>query len=75
MTKSRQLHDRNVEARATRMTARRIAALASVAVVVAAAAFVVDSLRRSVAQLASTTTAFSVRVPAPRQRESMSRRP
>lgn len=51
MTTSRQLDDRNIERRRARLGPRRAVALTLVAVALAATAFVLDSLRRSVAQL------------------------
>jgi hypothetical protein len=62
MTKSRRIDYRNVEAQPGRLGTRRVVALASGVVVVAAVAFVVESLRRSVAQLGSAASGFTVEV-------------
>lgn len=51
MTRSRQLDDRIVEARRAWLAPRRVVAGAVLGVTIAAGAFIVDSLRRSVAQL------------------------
>jgi hypothetical protein len=69
MTKPRRLDDRNVETRKARLTPRRVVASLALAATVAAMAFVLDSLRQSVAQLgaaAANVTMHGIEVaPAP----------
>jgi hypothetical protein len=69
MTKPRRLDDRNVETRKARLAPRRILASLALAATVAAIAFVLDSLRQSVAQLgaaAANVTLQAIEVaPAP----------
>jgi hypothetical protein len=58
MTRSRHIDDRIVEARrSTWLAPRRVVACAAIGVTIAAGAFVVDSLRRSAAQLGAAIPA------------------
>jgi hypothetical protein len=56
MTRSRQLDDRNIETRRALFAPRRVVACAVIALTIAAGVVVVDSLRRSVAQLGAAVS-------------------